>query len=245
MKIKQLTSLLLFLILVSCQTQTEKEIYKSENLVIQQVTENIFIHISYLQTQDFGKVACNGMLFIKDDEAMVFDTPTDNTTSEELIDWLQNNKKVDIKGVVVTHFHIDCIGGLNEFHKNNIESYASEKTIALLKDKSAELPQVTLDLQKKLVLKGEIIRNSYFGEGHTKDNIVSYIPSEKVLFGGCLIKSIGAKKGNLEDANTADWSTTVLKIIKELPTIEHVIPGHGKAGGTELLSYTVELFNKE
>ncbi|MBJ2175490.1 subclass B1 metallo-beta-lactamase [Aureibaculum sp. A20] len=242
---KQLTSLLLFLILVSCQTQTEKEIYKSENLVIQQVTENIFIHISYLQTQDFGKVACNGMLFIKDDEAMVFDTPTDNTTSEELIDWLQNNKKVDIKGVVVTHFHIDCIGGLNEFHKNNIESYASEKTIALLKDKSAELPQVTLDLQKKLVLKGEIIRNSYFGEGHTKDNIVSYIPSEKVLFGGCLIKSIGAKKGNLEDANTADWSTTVLKIIKELPTIEHVIPGHGKAGGTELLSYTVELFNKE
>ena len=245
MKIKQLTSLLLFLILVSCQTQTEKEIYKSENLVIQQVTGNTFIHISYLQTQDFGKVACNGMLFIKEGEAMGVDTPTDNATSIELINWLQNNKKVDIKGVVVTHFHKDCLGGLKEFHKNNIESYASEKTIAMIKDKSVELPQVTLDLQKDLVLNGKTIRNSYYEEGHTKDNIVSYIPSEKVLFGGCLIKSIGAKKGNLEDANTADWSTTVSKIIKELPTIEHVIPGHGKAGGTALLSYTVELFNKE
>nr|WP_262511832.1 subclass B1 metallo-beta-lactamase [Aureibaculum luteum] len=223
----------------------EKEIYKSENLVIQQVTENTFIHISYLQTQDFGKVACNGMVFIKEGEAMVFDTPTDNATSKELIDWLQNKKKVDIKGVVVTHFHKDCLGGLQEFHKNNIKSYASEKTIAMIKDKSAELPQVTLDLKKNLVLNGEIIRNSYSGEGHTNDNIVSYIPSEKVLFGGCLIKSIGAKKGNLEDANTADWSNTVSKIIKELPNIVHVIPGHGKAGGTELLSYTVELFNQE
>lgn len=245
MKIKHLISLLVLLAFISCRTQSKKEIYKSENLIIQQLSEHTFVHTSYLKTEDFGNVDCNGMLFINEDEALVFDTPTDNATSKELLDWLNNHKKVRIEGVVATHFHDDCLGGLKEFHKNNIQSYASEQTIKLAKEQNLELPKTSLNFDKGLELYEKKVSTLYFGEGHTKDNIVAFIPSEKVLFGGCLLKTLGAKKGYLGDANTAEWSNTVTKIKKELPDIEYVIPGHGKTGGIEILTYTIQLFNNE
>jgi hypothetical protein len=37
----------------------------------------------------------------------------------------------------------------------------------------------------------------FFGEGHTKDNVVAYFLSEKILFGGCLLKELEASKGYL------------------------------------------------
>ena len=83
----------------------------------------------------------------------------------------------------------------------------------------------------------------YFGEGHTKDNIVGYFPADKTLFGGCLIKKVGAGNGNLEDANTDNWSKTVRKIKRKYHSAEIVIPGHGKSGGIELLDYTIQLFD--
>ena len=71
---------------------------------------------------------------------------------------------------------------------------------------------------------------------------MAYFPEDNVLFGGCLIKSVGAGKGYLGDANTIAWPGTVHKIKLKYPKTEIVIPGHGKWGGTELLDYTIELF---
>ena len=113
-----------------------------------------------------------------------------------------------------------------------------------LRGKSEEHALSIQEISDVLAINGIKVKNLFFGEGHTKDNIVSYIPSEKVLFGGCLLKTVGAKKGYLGDANTTDWSNTVAKIKKELSDIEYVIPGHGKTDGTELLTYTIQLFNE-
>jgi len=82
----------------------------------------------------------------------------------------------------------------------------------------------------------------FFGEGHTADNIIGYYPNDEILFGGCLIKQLGAKKGNLADANTSKWSKTVQKVKIKYPQIKTVIPGHGEPGGIDLFDYTIRLF---
>ncbi len=237
-------SLLFFAIQTqSAFSQENKLAYKSESLQIEQISPNTFVHISYLNTNDFGKVACNGMIVINEGEALVFDTPANDKASLELIKWLENDQKAKVKGVVATHFHWDCVGGLNEFHSNGIPSYASDKTIALAK--SAGYPTPENGFKKKINLNAgniEVI-NQFFGEGHTKDNFVAYVPSDKVIFGGCMIKELGAGNGNLEDANVAEWSATVRKVKAAFSEAQIVIPGHGTIGGTELLDYTVEMFD--
>jgi metallo-beta-lactamase class B len=82
----------------------------------------------------------------------------------------------------------------------------------------------------------------YFGQGHTKDNVVGYFPNENILFGGCLIKEIEATKGYLGDANVFEWSNTVEKVKQQYPNVKIVIPGHGEIGGRDLLDYTIQLF---
>ena len=63
-----------------------------------------------------------------------------------------------------------------------------------------------------LTVGGQKIESRFLGEAHTKDNIVTWIPSEHILFGGCQVKSLGSAKGNLADANVDAWSETTRRI---------------------------------
>ena len=227
----------------SCTTKKEKSIvYKTDTLVIEQITPTVFKHKTYLQTQDFGNVGCNGMIYITNNEALVFDTPTNDEVSKELIDWITTKKKANVSGVVVNHFHKDCLGGLNAFHQHNIPSYANNLTIKLAKEQNYVLPENGFDDKLTLTLGSHKVSTHFLGEGHTKDNTVSYVEDENVLYGGCMLKSLKASKGNLEDANVSAWSTTVANVKTTFPNIKTVIPGHGKVGDASLLDYTIQLF---
>lgn len=242
---RKITFLFLILALVQFQCKSQKmgEAYNSETLIIKVISENSFVHVSYLNTTEYGKVACNGMIYIADNEAIVFDTPSDQETSEELITWLTQNKKTTIKAVVINHFHVDCLGGLKTFHEAGIPSYASNKTIQLAENTSKDVPKNGFDKQNELEIGGKKVINRYFGEAHTKDNIISYIPDEELIFGGCMIKSLKANKGNLNDANISEWSNTIRKIKKHYPNLKTIVPGHGNYGNTTLLDSTIALFN--
>lgn len=236
--------ILLFGIGIECAAQEAGLMYESETLKIERITEHTFVHISYLTTQDFGKVACNGMIVVDNDEALIFDTPTNDVVSTELIDWVETMLKCKVKGVIINHFHSDCLGGQGEFHNRQIPSYANDRTIALVESGNGVVPKIGFDKVLETAVGTTSVVNFYAGEGHTSDNIVSYYPKDKVLFGGCFIKAMGAGKGNLEDANVIEWPKTVLKVKGEFSDAEIIIPGHGKTGGRDLLDYTIELFRK-
>lgn len=225
--------------------QQSQKVYTSETLEIHQVSPHTFVHVSYLITEDFGKVACNGMVVLNGGEALIFDTPTDDAGSRELIDWLEKEKMVTVKGVLATHFHNDCLGGLNEFHDQGIPSFGSQKTVDLAKAAGAAVPQKVFEGELDLRVGDLEVQSRFLGEGHTRDNVVSYVPSDQVLFGGCLIKEVGANVGYLGDANTGAWSETVQRVKTAFSESKTVIPGHGKIGGKDLLDYTIRLFAKQ
>lgn len=246
---KFLVVLVLYTICSACSEKEKRYqpqlVYKSKNLIITQVAEHSFVHTSFKQTDDFGNVPCNGLIVTNYNEAIVLDTPTNNENSEELIQWITEKHHSKIIAVVPTHFHDDCLGGLKAFHDHAIPSYGSLKTIALAKEYQLVAPKN--GFKDALVLKvgEEKVDVRFFGEGHTKDNVVGYFPSEKILFGGCLIKAIDATKGYVGDANVAAWSHTVERVKKEYPNAKIIIPGHGPFGDTRLLDYTITLFKTE
>ncbi|WP_245896500.1 subclass B1 metallo-beta-lactamase [Flavobacterium sediminis] len=219
-------------------------VYETKKLIIKKLSDHIYQHISYLNTENFGKVACNGMLVINENRGIVFDTPTDNESSNELINYVTNELKTNIIALIPTHFHEDCVGGITEFEKHDIPAYATNQTIALLKENKINFSNPITNFEDSFTLNigNKKVYVEYFGEGHTKDNIIGYFPDDNAIFGGCLIKEVGASKGYLGDANTKEWSTTVKKIKQKYPNAEIVIPGHGQWGKTELFDYTIKLF---
>ncbi|MBD8487311.1 subclass B1 metallo-beta-lactamase [Echinicola sp. CAU 1574] len=219
-------------------------LYTSNNLIIKKVSPAVYEHITYLQSETFGKVECNGIIVVDEKEAVVFDTPANDNDSYELIKFIQSEMNLEIKAVVPTHFHIDCLGGLDAFHELGIPSYANNKTIHLADKNQFKVPQNGFDSELNLKVGDLEVLVKYFGPGHTQDNVVVYIPEDQVVFGGCLIKSMGAGKGNLADADTMAWSYTVTSIQRQFPQSKVIIPGHGSIGNTGLLDYTIKLFEE-
>lgn len=256
---KQFSFALVFLILINaCNKPVQRNetthnsqlqdstVYETETLIVKKLTDHVYQHITFLNTQSFGRVPCNGMIVINGNEAVVFDTPADDSGSSELLNFISNKLNAKVTALVATHFHADCVGGLKEFHARNISSYANNLTIRFLNEKSnGVIPQRGFDGELELNVGDKKVVAGFLGEGHTRDNVVGYFPDEQVLFGGCLVKEVGAGKGNLEDADTLAWSGTMVNLKTKYQDLKIVIPGHGKSGGAELLDYTEKLFRVE
>ena len=246
MILKNFAASCLILLLISCKTaKIADKSYTSKNLVIEKVADHVYQHTTYLQTDSFGNVPCNGMVAVNGNEAIVFDTPTKDSVSLELIKWISESLKCKVVAVIPTHFHEDCLGGLKAFHDNGIPSYASIKTIEQARLNNYPVPQNGFDGLKEFKVGSAIAIAEFNGEGHTRDNVIGYFPSEKAMFGGCLIKELKATKGYLGDANVGAWSETVRKVKVKYPDAQLIIPGHGKYGDTALLDYTIQLFEKK
>ncbi|HEV7331214.1 MAG TPA: subclass B1 metallo-beta-lactamase [Flavisolibacter sp.] len=226
-------------LLLSAQ-QTEKI---SDHLSIVPLSANAYMHVGMLETATFGRVGCNGLVYIQNGEAVVMDTPPDTAQSRALLQWIEKRfPGTRVKAIIVNHFHDDCLAGLPVFHQKGIPSYANSLTKTLAAKQGVPVPQNGFQEQLELMIGNQKIVSRFFGEAHTKDNIVTWIPSEKILFGGCQVKSLGSTKGNVADANEQAWSQTTSRIKQAYSDARIVVPGHGDAGTTELLDYTIRLF---
>ena len=234
-------------ILISAISIAQTVIPISKDLEIVGITSNVLMHVSYMPTSSFGRVDCNGLIYITGKEAVIMDTPHDDKLSKKLLDWFAvTYPGVTIKAVIIEHFHEDCLGGLKEFHSRGIKSYANKMTVELAKKTGKPVPYNVFSDELKIKVGGKRLVSRYFGEAHTKDNVITWLPDENVLFGGCMIKAQGAGKGNLEDANVNEWANTVARIKNEFGSrAEVVVPGHGDYAGPELLDYTIKLFSQQ
>ena len=113
----------------------------AQQVLLKELSENTFVHTSYLQTDDYGHVPCNGLVVRNGQQALIFDTPTDDQSAKELIRLVQDSLHCKIMTVVPTHFHSDCLGGLRAFHEAGIPSIANELTLDLAKNSGVEIPK--------------------------------------------------------------------------------------------------------
>ncbi len=99
-----------------------------------------------------------------------------------------------------------------------------------------------MDRDSHFVVGQHAFRTFYAGAGHSPDNIVIWFAKERILYGGCLIKSVEASTlGNMSDTNVNQWTTTIKKIQKEFPDPLFVIPGHQDWTNKASLVHTLEL----
>jgi metallo-beta-lactamase class B len=185
------------------------------------------------------------MVFVNKGEAFLFDTPMTEALTKDLVTWLTDSMKLRITGFLPNHWHVDCMGGLGYLQSVGIHSYAHQMTIDIAKSHNLPVPENGFTDSLQLKLGDEIIYCYYFGAAHSKDNVVVWIPSERVLFPGCMVKSLGAVNlGNTTDGDLITYSGTIEKILQKFPDARVVIPGHGEYGGVELIRHTKELSNK-
>lgn len=228
--------------LIAPSQTVRRTIQISADLQLVQITDHVWAHVSVAEMAGFGKVSSNGLVYIQKRKAFLFDTPVNDIQTEALVKAVADSLKSKIVGFVPNHWHQDCIGGLKYLQSMKIKSYANQLTIEEAKKHNLPVPTQGFNETLKLKLSGKTIECWYPGGGHTKDNIVVWLPSEKVLFAGCMAKEMKSNSpGNLSDANVKSWPSTIKKVIAKYNDAQFVVPGHGQWGGPELLSHTFDL----
>lgn len=171
----------------------------------------------------------NAIVFLDQGDAYLIDTPWNAADMPPLMQWLKQ-KGATLKKVVATHSHADRTAGLAYLNANRIATYASVTTNRLLTAEGKATAQNTFSGSTFSLVPGKI---DVFapGAGHTPDNVVVWLPTERVLVGGCLLKALSAHTmGWVGDADMKAWGPSVRAVEQMYPTAHRVVPGHGTIG---------------
>jgi len=267
--LRALFLVLLVLPTASGATANEKRIALSENLSVTEIEKDVFI-----VTHSIPWASNSLLIRASNSDCILVNTLCDNQGARTLVDWMKNSFGEVNLVAINTGFHVDNLGG-NEFLLNRgISVYGSNMTAKLIAErgqaekswlleelKSPENkkyydvyknltfvpPNHIFDINEGLHLKigDEDVNVFYPGPSHTIDNVVVYFPKRKILFGGCMIKSLNSKDaGYTADADMQKWPRSVEKVLAKYKDAKIVVPGHGNYGDTGLIKHTIELIDK-
>lgn len=217
-------------------------------LEITHATGNLYVYTSFGRYKD-QFVPANAMYAVTTRGIVLFDTPWDSAYFQPLLDSLQARYHKPVLMCFSTHWHEDRTAGLNYYGRKGIETFATRQTdsLCILHHKPRAANLIADDTV--FAVGGSTFHIFYGGPGHSFDNIVVWFPREKLLYGGCLIKSSAAKDlGNTEDAFPKQWAGTIERILHKFGAPAMTVAGHGPWRDNHSIQHTLSLvarYNKE
>lgn len=149
-----------------------------------------------------GYLKENCYILINNNDCLIID-PGDNYD-----DILKVVKSLNIKGILITHYHFDHIGALNKllnYKKTNVYDYRLSEKIYKVDD-----------------FEFKIIKTP----GHTSDSISFYFESDEVMFTGDFIFKNSIGRTDLESGSDIDMKKSIEKF-KNFNKNITIYPGHG------------------
>ena len=115
----------------------------------------------------------------------------------------------------------------------------TQKDVAAMNQPSVEPPMETFQKSPHVISDGtRRVEFHHFGWAHTRGDGWVYLPKEQVLCSGDA--AANGPWNYIADANIGNWPK-VIEAAQKLK-VKHVLPGHGPAGGPEVLSGQKEFF---
>lgn len=210
-------------------------------LNFQKLTDSTYMYITYHEYKG-EKISSNGVLRLTTNGVVMIDTPWDTTQFQPLLDSIQTKFSAKVALVIATHWHEDRSAGLEFYSKQGIPTYSTRATYNLCAENNMPQSEFTFTGDTTFQIGNTTFETYFPGAGHTTDNIVVYFPKDRVLVGGCFIKSVDATDlGNLSDANRGMWPIAVRNLKKKYRKVKIVVPGHSKVDGKKALNHTIQL----
>jgi metallo-beta-lactamase class B len=217
---------------------------KNAALKITHLAGDFYIYTTY-QPVGGQPYPSNSMYVVTSKGIVLIDVPWDSTQFQPLLDSLQARHHKKAVLCIATHFHSDRTAGLEYYKQKGIKTYSSAFTRELCIAKNEKQAAYTFSKDTTFTVGNHSFQTFYPGEGHTKDNIVIWFNKEKVLYGGCFVKSTETNSlGNVADASVALWPESIKNVMQHFNKPAYVIPGHLDWTNNESLEHTLKLLQE-
>lgn len=238
LKAKSLLFFLFFVTTIFSQTKEPK-------LKITHLTGDFYIYTTY-NMYNGTLVPANGMYVVTNSGAVVIDSPWDETQFQPLLDSIRVKHNKNVVMCIATHSHEDRTGGLTYFKGKGIKTYTTKQTDEISKKQEKNRAAFLIEKDTVFSIGNHKFQTYYGGQGHAPDNIVIWFGKEKILYGGCFIKSTEATDlGNLNDANIIEWEKALKKVQHKFKNPKFIIPGHQSWCSTNSLNHTLQLIQQK
>jgi metallo-beta-lactamase class B len=213
-------------------------------LTISHLTGDFYVYTTYKSYQ--GKpFPANSMYMLTSKGVVLFDTPWDSTQFQPLLDSIKIKHHKEVVMCISTHFHEDRTAGLEYYKRKGIKTYTTASTDSLSRLNDKKRAEFLIPNDTLFAIGEHQFQTYYGGRGHSPDNIVIWFNKEKILYGGCLVKSTEADDlGNLSDANVKAWEVTIKNIQHKFGNPNYIIPGHMDWHSKESLTHTLNLIQQ-
>nr|WP_063857827.1 subclass B1 metallo-beta-lactamase BlaB-3 [Elizabethkingia meningoseptica]Q9XBN7.1 RecName: Full=Metallo-beta-lactamase type 2; AltName: Full=B2 metallo-beta-lactamase; AltName: Full=Beta-lactamase type II; AltName: Full=Carbapenem-hydrolyzing beta-lactamase BlaB-4; Short=CHbetaL-4; AltName: Full=Class B carbapenemase BlaB-4; AltName: Full=Metallo lactamase BlaB-3; AltName: Full=Metallo-beta-lactamase type II; Flags: Precursor [Elizabethkingia meningoseptica]AAD43582.1 beta lactamase BlaB3 [El len=211
---------------------------------IEKLKDNLYVYTTY-NTFNGTKYAANAVYLVTSKGVVVIDSPWGEEKFKNFTDeiYKRHGKKVIMN--IATHSHDDRAGGLEYFKSLGAKTYSTKMTDSILAKDNKPRAQYTFDNNKSFKVGKDEFQVYYPGKGHTADHVVVWFPKDKVLVGGCIIKSGDSKDlGFLGEAYVNDWTQSVHNIQKKFPNVQYVVAGHDDWKDQTAIQHTLDLISE-
>ncbi|PEQ05260.1 subclass B1 metallo-beta-lactamase [Bacillus toyonensis] len=219
---------------------------QGEDISISQLRQNVWMHTS-IETVKGERIPANGLVLETTRGLVLIDTPWNDTLTKELLQILKKQyPKKEVTDAIVTHAHIDRMGGIKTLIEKGVKVHSTALTADLAVQQGLDAPLGDLQNLDNIWFGDTKVETFNPGKGHTEDNITVWLPNYKILFGGCLIKSLDTKEiVQTPGSDVTNWKK-VMKILEKKYNNAHlIVPGHENPGDNRLFTHTLELLKEK
>lgn len=217
---------------------------QNPGLKITPLTGDFYVFTTYRTFKD-KPMSSNGLYLLTSEGAVMIDTPWDTAQFQPLLDSIELRHKKKVVLCIATHSHEDRTGGLEFLRQKGVRTYTTKQTDEICKARGEKRAEFYFMNDTTFKVGNYSFQAFYGGEGHTKDNIVIWFGQDKVLYGGCVIKSTEATDlGYIRESNLKAWPVTLVNIQKKFPGYQFIIPGHQDWTSRKSLEHTLELLRQ-
>ena len=103
---------LLTLLAATAAACTPRRIDIGNDITVQRLAEGIYLYTAVDEIEGYGPVPSNGVLIVREGEAVLLDTPVGDAQTKTLTDWAAETLRTRVTTFVPNHWHSDCMGGL-------------------------------------------------------------------------------------------------------------------------------------
>lgn len=236
---RKLASIILFLVIASSSFGQSK----NSPLQISHLTGDFYVYRTFSDYKG-AKISANAMYLVTEKGVVLFDAPWDATQFQPLLDSIKTKHHKEVIMLFATHSHDDRAGGLDFYRKKGIKTYTIKLTDDILKKENKPRAEFIIPNDKNFTVGQYTFEVYYPGKGHASDNVVAWFEKEKVLYGGCFIKSAEAKDlGYLGDSDVKEWKESIARVKAKFKNPVYIISGHDDWTNTNSLNHTLELVN--
>ncbi len=224
-----------------------EQLQKDYPVTLSELAPGVWVHTTVYRLPGQAPVPING-LFIDDGDAITLvDGAWGELATVALIEKVRAETGKPVTRLIVTQHDAARTLGVDAAEREGLEVFTHPATPGLAARAGYPVPNTSVAALNTPQSRTKVgrVEVAFPGPGASPDNLVVYLPEEKILYAGFFVRGAGAETLSAsDDVDLQAWRDALVWTKTTYRETETVVPGRGKGADILLIDATARLIDQ-